>query len=110
MRSSGDMAIARRNVLLRGINLVKGNRIAMPELRSALEAAAYSGVRTYVQSGNVVLSRRASQDRVAKDVRALIKSSFGLDITVLVRSREELAAVVQQPPRVSRNAAIKGPR
>jgi len=88
----------RHIVLLRGINLVKRNRIAMPELRTALDAAGYRDVRTYVQSGNVILSSRASQARVAKDVKALINKHFGLDITVLVRSRQEFAAVVLRNP------------
>jgi len=92
-------------VLLRGINLVKRNRIAMPELRRELQAAGYRDVRTYVQSGNIVLASRASQDRVAKDVKALIRSKFGLEIPVLVRSGEELVAVVRRNPlsRVATN-------
>src|SRR5436309_14319377 len=80
---------SRHIVLLRGINLVKRNRISMAELRKALEAAEYGDVRTYVQSGNVVLSSRASHERVAKGVNALIKTRFGLDIAVLVRSPDE---------------------
>jgi uncharacterized protein (DUF1697 family) len=88
----------RHVVLLRGINLVKRNRIAMPQLRAVLESAGYRDVVSYVQSGNVVLSSRASQQRVAVDVKALIETHFGLDITILVRSREEVAAVVQRNP------------
>src|SRR5467141_3023384 len=70
----------------------------MPELREALESAGFSDVRTYVQSGNVVLSSRASPVRVARDVNALIKKRFGLDIVVLVRSRADLAEVVRRNP------------
>jgi len=43
-------------VLLRGINLARRNRIAMPELRAALEADGFRDVKTYVQSGNIVLA------------------------------------------------------
>jgi uncharacterized protein (DUF1697 family) len=90
--------MARHIVLLRGINLARRNRIAMPELRSTLEAAGFRDVRTYVQSGNVVLASPYSPDRVAKDVKALIKERFGLDITTLVRSRAELDEVVRRNP------------
>ena len=48
--------MARHIVLLRGINIGSRNRIAMPKLREALEAAGFDDVQTYVQSGNVVLS------------------------------------------------------
>ena len=50
--------MASRIVLLRGINLGSRNRIAMPELREALTEAGFGDVRTYVASGNVVLSSR----------------------------------------------------
>ena len=90
--------MARHVVLLRGINLVRHNRIAMPELRRALEADGFRDVSTYVQSGNAVLSSRASSHRVADRVRALIEKRFGLNIIVLVRSHAELAEVVRRNP------------
>jgi uncharacterized protein (DUF1697 family) len=92
------MQMAVHVVLLRGVNLVKHNRIAMPELRSALTAAGFRDVSTYLQSGNTVLSSRASGERVVRDVGAVIRQSFGLEITVIVRSASELAAVVQRNP------------
>jgi len=55
--------MARHIVLLRGINIGSRNRIAMPELRKVLEAAGFDDVRTYVQSGNVVLSSGKSRPR-----------------------------------------------
>ena len=90
--------MARHVVLLRGINLVRRNRIAMPELRTALEADRFGDVKTYVQSGNIVLSSRSSPERVATRVNALINKRFGLDIVVLVRSHAELAEVVRRNP------------
>ena len=90
--------VPRHVVLLRGINLVKRNRIAMPELRAALEAAGFRDVSTYVKSGNVLLSSTKQPERVARDVSVLIKKRFGLDIAVVVRSREELAQIVRHNP------------
>lgn len=85
-------------VLLRGINLVRTNRIAMAELRAALEDAGFRDVRTYLQSGNVVLSAQDSADRVVGDIHTLVKKRFGFDIAVLVRSRDEIAQVVRLNP------------
>jgi len=70
----------------------------MPALREALEAAGHERVRTYVQSGNVVLSSRRSATRVADEVRALLVREFGVDVEVVVRTRDELAAVVAGNP------------
>jgi uncharacterized protein (DUF1697 family) len=88
----------RHIVLLRGINIGPRNRIAMPALREALEAAGFGDVRTYVQSGNVVLSSDAEPEAVARDVERVIHKHFGLDIAVVTRTRDELAEVVKRNP------------
>jgi uncharacterized protein (DUF1697 family) len=85
-------------VLLRGINLGARNRIAMPALRAALERAGHEHVRTYLQSGNVVLDGDTPPARLADDCARLIATEFGLEIGVVVRTRDELAAVVERNP------------
>jgi uncharacterized protein (DUF1697 family) len=88
----------RQIVLLRGINIGPRNRIAMPALREALTGAGLDDVRTYVQSGNVVLSGDASPDELARTCERLIADEFDLDIAVVVRTRDELADVVDRDP------------
>jgi uncharacterized protein (DUF1697 family) len=88
----------RHIVLLRGINLGSRNRIAMPKLREALDEADFDDVQTYVQSGNVVLSSSGTGASVARTVERQISKSFGLDIEVVVRTRAQLAKVVERNP------------
>jgi uncharacterized protein (DUF1697 family) len=90
--------VARHVVLLRGINLGSRNRVAMPELREALEQAGFEDVRTHLQSGNVVLTSTAKPESVARKCEKVIKERFGLEIPVVVRSRAQLAAVVRRNP------------
>lgn len=90
--------MARLVVLLRGINIGPRNRISMPELRDALEDAGYEEVRTYLQSGNVVLTSTAPAKKVARDCERLIADRFGLEIAVVTRTRAELAKVVERDP------------
>ena len=85
-------------VLLRGVNLGSRNRVAMPALRDALANAGFDDVRTYLQSGNVVLSSRRSRERVSKEVEKAIAEAFGLEIATVVRTRDDLAAVVRKNP------------
>ena len=85
-------------VLLRGINLGPRNRIAMPKLRDALSDAGFDDVRTYLQSGNVVLSSGLSAAKLEDKCSRLIKKQFGLDIDVVVRTRNQLAKVVELDP------------
>jgi uncharacterized protein (DUF1697 family) len=90
--------VARLIVLLRGINLGARNRISMPDLREALENAGYEDVRTYLQSGNVVLASKKSAKTVARECEDVIADRFGLEIDVVVRTRNELAKVVERNP------------
>ena len=90
--------MARLIVLLRGVNLAGRNRVAMPQLREALEESGFEDVSTYVQSGNVVLSSTATAEWVAAEVERLIAKRFDLDITLVVRTRAQLAAIVKRNP------------
>jgi uncharacterized protein (DUF1697 family) len=97
--------VARYIVLLRGVNLGPRNRVAMPELREALEDAGFEDVETYLQSGNVVLSSKSSAKGVARENERLIAERFGLDVKVVVRTRNELAEIVNRNPlgKVAKN-------
>jgi uncharacterized protein (DUF1697 family) len=88
----------RRIVLLRGVNLGSRNRIAMPRLRAVLEDEGFADVSTYLQSGNVVLTSDADPARLAQKVRRLILDVLDLDLAVVARTRDELAAVVERNP------------
>jgi uncharacterized protein (DUF1697 family) len=88
----------RQIVFLRGINLGAHNRIAMPELRELLTSTTFEDVRTYVQSGNVVLSSDVSPEQLARRCEQEIADGFGLDVDVIVRTRDELAEVVRRNP------------
>ena len=70
----------------------------MPKLRELLSGAGMKNVRTYVQSGNVVVDSVKSPDRLARDCWKLIADELGLEIAVVARSSQELAEVVKLDP------------
>jgi uncharacterized protein (DUF1697 family) len=92
--------LAVRIALLRGINLGPTNRVAMAELRDLFVDAGYADVRTYVQSGNAVFSSGKKPATLASELERLIADRFGLELLVVVRTREELAEVVKRNPLV----------
>jgi uncharacterized protein (DUF1697 family) len=85
-------------LLLRGINIGSRNRVAMPALRELLGGAGFGDVRTYLQSGNVVVCSDATPDELAEQCKHLIASTFGLDVAVIGRTRDELAVVLARDP------------
>jgi uncharacterized protein (DUF1697 family) len=84
-------------LMLRAVN-VGARRVPMPALRDLLEQAGYSDVRTYLQSGNVVLDSDLAPDELAAQTRRLISDEFGFDVPVIVRSCSELEAVLDHNP------------
>ena len=84
--------------MLRGINLGPRRRVPMADLRTLLTDAGYEDVRTYVQSGNIVLRSPAKPAEVERELQTLISERFGFDVPVIVRSRAQLAAVVKADP------------
>lgn len=85
-------------VLLRGVNAGPNNRIAMPQLRAALESERCGDVETVAQSGSVVLSYDGSPAQVEAVVRGVLASRFRLHVDVIVRDEDALAAVVADNP------------
>ena len=85
-------------VLLRAVNLGARNKVPMAELRKALEAAGYEGVRTYIASGNVLLETTDSATKVASKLERLIADSFGVTTTAILRKPRELTRIVDALP------------
>ena len=91
--------MTRHIVLLRGINVVKHRRVAMADFRSLLSGLGYTGVATYIQSGNAVLTAdETDPEEVAAAVREALHAGLGLDVPVLVRTLDRFRAVVAANP------------
>ena len=89
-------------VLLRGINVGGKNKVAMADLRTALEGLGFENVATYIASGNVFLDSDLSAARVAVKIESALPKAFKLDvdlIKVAVLSDDDLEAVVKKRPR-----------
>ncbi|AXC12784.1 hypothetical protein ACPOL_3499 [Acidisarcina polymorpha] len=99
--------------LLRGINLGAKNRIPMPELVTLFEQLGYTGVSTFIQSGNVLFTGTASNEsELSADISRKIEARWGFRIPVVLRTRKELGTVLANNPFYSANnsmASAKNP-
>ena len=85
--------------LLRGINVGGRNAVPMKDLAACLEAAGYRDVRTYIQSGNVLLTASESDGRkLEAALEGTIADRFGFQVPVVVRTLAELKATVKKAP------------
>src|SRR4051812_42462160 len=91
--------------MLRGVNVGAHNRIKMPALVQVFEDLGHTDVVTYIQSGNVVFrSRSTSEAPLLRAIEARIAADLGCDVSVLLRSRAELAAIVKANPFLKKKA------
>lgn len=84
--------------LLRGINLGAHNKVSMPDLRALFADLGAEDVATYVQSGNVVFRSADSAGRLTKAIEQRIRDDLGLDVTVLLRTQQQLAKLLAGNP------------
>ena len=85
--------------LLRGINVGRNKRIGMADLRKLMEGLGHESVKTHLQSGNIVFESPTRSDGALETaIEGAIASELGMDVTVIVRRADELAAVVAGSP------------
>jgi uncharacterized protein (DUF1697 family) len=86
-------------VLLRAVNVGGRNKVPMARLRELADGLGYTGVSTYLQSGNLVVTVDTKKPAdVEAAVADAIRDDLGVNVAVLARSRKELAAVVAANP------------
>ena len=85
--------------LLRAVNVGGNNQISMSKLRAVLESLGYTGVTTYIQSGNIVLDgKERTAAALVPKLEAAIAHEFGLTIDVVARTTRDLTAVIETNP------------
>jgi uncharacterized protein (DUF1697 family) len=86
-------------VLLRGVNVGKGNRVPMAAFRLLLEAQGFTEVKTLLNSGNAVFRSAArSAARHARTIGARLQESLGVSVLVVVKSSSEFLGAAAENP------------
>ncbi|MUT67488.1 DUF1697 domain-containing protein [Paenibacillus sp. NEAU-GSW1] len=86
--------------LLRGINVGGHNKIKMAELRSEMTAAGFKRVQTYIQSGNILFEAEENDtEAIVRDrIERLIEEKFGIALSAVIRTAEEIRRIVADCP------------
>jgi uncharacterized protein (DUF1697 family) len=85
--------------LLRGINVGTAKQVGMADLKTLVTGLGHTEVRTHLRSGNVVLTaERTTSAKLAAQLSTAIEDQFSMTVGVVVRTRDELAAVVAANP------------
>ena len=84
--------------LLRGINVGGKGIVKMPALKVAFESLGFTGVATYIQSGNVLFSATAPRTALQQSIETLLNKKFGIDSKALLLTPGDLKEVVGNCP------------
>jgi len=84
--------------LLRAVNVGGTGKLSMSELKAMCEKAGFTGVRTYIASGNVVLHGDVSAAEVKIRLEASLKTYAGKPVGVLVRTATEMTEILRENP------------
>lgn len=82
-------------ILLRGVNVGGKNLLSMKELKVLLEGSGFKNVKTYIQSGNIVLMAAINPEG---DIATLIKNKFGFTPEMMVFSEDEFNLAASNNP------------
>src|SRR5437764_7705634 len=94
--------------LLRGINVGAHHQIKMEVLRAVCESVGLCNPQTYVQSGNVVFTtKQRDLEKLSSHIATAIEKKVGFRPEVILRTTEEIGAVVANNP-FSRRKDVEG--
>jgi len=89
--------MTRYAAFLRGVN-VGGVNLKMAEVADVFEKAGFTGVRTILASGNVLLESRSGVDTVRKKAETALRERFGYDAWVLAYDIDTVRAISDAYP------------
>jgi uncharacterized protein (DUF1697 family) len=88
-------------VLLRGINVGGNNIIKMDELKKLFEEAGFTGVLTYIQSGNIIFNDlEKNKLTLTEKIENILYKKMGNKITVSILTFSEIKKVINKKPEV----------
>jgi uncharacterized protein (DUF1697 family) len=94
--------------LLRGVNVGGTGKLSMKDLSALCTTLGHVEVRTYIQSGNVIFSSSLSETKVRSALEQALHKKMGKPIDVMLRTADELRAVLEANPFPDQSPASVG--
>ena len=84
--------------LLRAVNVSGTGKLPKDDLRAMGEACGFENCRTFIASGNLLLTSKLGEAEVKRRIEQRVADYFGKPVPVYVRSAAEMAEVVACNP------------
>ena len=84
--------------LLRGVNLVGKSTLKMADLKDIAVKLGLDNVRTFIASGNLLFTSDRPEEDLRRILERELQAHMSKDVRVMLRTADEMAAVVQANP------------
>ncbi len=85
-------------IFLKGINVGGHNPVNMANLKKVLAEREFENVRTYINSGNILLDSPKGRDWVYEQTDQVLIQNFGIKVALFVKTAEELTGIIEKNP------------
>lgn len=85
-------------IFLRGVNVGGNAPVKMDILKNALLEKEYRHVKSYINSGNLVLCTAQDKQTLMTSVREIIQYKFSLTVRMIIKTKEELRSIIADDP------------
>ncbi len=84
--------------LIRAVNVSGTGKLPKEDLKALGEACGFDNVRTFINSGNLLLTSELAESTVQKRVEDKLAEYFGRAVPAFIRSAAEMAEAVTRNP------------
>ncbi|MEN6453274.1 MAG: DUF1697 domain-containing protein [Prolixibacteraceae bacterium] len=85
-------------VFLKGVNIGGHNRVKMDVLKKALTELRFERVKTYINSGNLILQSKQGKEKIVDQVAQVIRTNFGINVNMIIKTANELTDIAEKSP------------
>ncbi len=85
-------------ILLRGINVGGHKKILMTELKQLISDLGFKNVKTYIQTGNIIVNADLSISKIKTAISKAIEEKYGFHVPVLVIKPDTLRGIIDAYP------------
>ncbi len=85
-------------IFLRGVNVGGNATVSMDLLKKSLGENNFRDVRTYINSGNIIVSTTENKMSLSDNFNRIMKARFGFTAGLIIKTREELQSILDQDP------------
>ena len=85
-------------ILLRGVTPTGKNKVPMAALRQALSKAGFENVRTWIQSGNVLVDTELDRAQTEAAVQRVLREDIKTELAVIVKTTQEIRKGLEGNP------------